>query len=209
MSDSEQRRQESNAFLDRQYDASQIERDRIARRDGFYGALFDKNMQRIDWNLGITGPSVELGDDIHMIHDTELEHKDRELDALPEPDLRGRIIAERDYILRCLERSAVISITLKEEWRQVLRLLLRDQARSGLLDFRFRTEVILDRLDRLRITIEDEHRTAKMRAAEGAGLWTSISQKQMSVDCDFNPIEWSLSEVVDLLGRYRSRFGQF
>ncbi len=200
---------DSIGFLARQREASQREVEKERRTAEFYDALIDGDTQRIYGQFGIPPPSLNVVDGVRLIDDPELERNARELDALPEPDLRRLIIATRDDILRRIDQSDVISSTLKDEWQRALRSLLGGEAPGGLFNLRLPTELVLGELRRLRSSIEDEHTTAKMRAGEDGNLWTSVPRERMLVDSEFQPVERHLSDFVYLLTRYRFRFGRF
>jgi hypothetical protein len=199
---------DSISFLARQREASQQEEQGRERTAEFYDALIDGDTERIYDQFGISPPSVKVVDGVRLIDDPELERNTRELDALPEPDLRRLIFATRDDILRRIDQSDVISSTLKDGWQRSLRSLLGNEAPGGLFDLRLPTELILGELGRLRSSIEDEHTTARMRAGEGGNLWTSVTRERMVVDSEFQPVERDLSDLVYLLTRYRFRFGR-
>lgn len=138
------------------------------------------------------------------IDDSVVEPSEPSVDDLSEPELRARIMAIRDKGLRAIEQNDDVLPTVNDEWQASLRSLIQDRP----LEFRLPAVQILAGLDRLRNSVEDEHKFAKACAGWAGGPWdlSARVEHQQSIDVPFERIELTLSELTSLVTRYQERF---
>jgi hypothetical protein len=103
--DYDQRRRESNEYLNRRDDESDFEERSRRRSEGLYKAIQDKNESRLYWESDVVSP--DLSDTSPRVSSNSKE------------SLEDRLLHKRQWILESLERFLIPS-RLKKEWARRL-----------------------------------------------------------------------------------------